>query len=332
MHVFLRILKCCFLMILTVSVLLCAVSCKDDYNEEYESKLARLIYEKQKLFDERDGLDSDMVKALGNTSYMSIVFVQLDSALYTDAYPAMSEGEVKIVGVMALSEDELPGGDGSITLAQYQELISVGWGNALYWDGVGELKDYLDRMTCLLENIGIALPKSVIFASGTYSLTYDAVLWEYGIENAVHSGEEELAFVEKNEPDGIWHPGRIGWRWLGKSTLLKKTVESEAGYALFEVTFDNSESSARTSFFPIKGDASDTNRVNVFCNMMASFRQSISAGEIEVYNIDDTRTRVIDYYENRRIIEAENDLRREAIDSEIRRIEAEITELYNQYH
>ena len=332
MNVFFKMLKIGVLFVLVASVALFSISCKSGYDEEYEAKLAELIYQKQKLFDERDRLEPDMIERLGNTSYMSIVFVQLDSALYTDAYPLMSAGDVKLVGVMALSEDELPGTDGNITVAQYEELISLGWGDALYWDGDGDLGAFLRGMQVLLADIGMPLPKSVIFAEEAYSLSYDSVLAEYGIENAVHSGEANLAYIEKSEPDGIWHPGRIGWRWIGKSTLLKKAVETESGYALFEVGFDNSESAVRTSFFPIAGDSGDSNRVSIFGNMMQSFKSSVAAGDIEVYNITDTRARVCAYYEERRNIEAENESRREQLNSQIHRIEAEITELYNQYH
>lgn len=315
-----------------LSLILCAVSCGDDYNAEYERRLEELIYRKQQLIAERNGLDAEMQDALGNAAYMSFVFVGLDSALYTDVYPIMSDGEVKLVGVIALSQDELPGVEGNITLDQYEELILTGWGNALYWNGEGALSEFISEMRISLDDLGIALPKSIIFAEDSYSQSYDQLLLECGIENAVHSGEEDLHYIEKNEPEGVWHPGRIGWRWIGKSTSLKKNVEADNGYALFEVGFDNSEESSRTSFFPVEGDASDSNRVSVFANMIKTFKTSVAAGKIEVYNIDDTRERVENYYTLRKAMETENDKKRAEIELQLDEISRRITELYNEYH
>ena len=324
--------KICILFVVTVSLILFMASCGDDYNAEYERKLEELIYRKQQLTAERESLDPDMEEALGNASYMSFVFVGLDSALYTDVYPIMSEGEIKLVGVMAFSKDELPGMEGKITVEQYGELIISGWGTALYWNGDGNLEEFISEMRILLGDSGIDLPKSIIFAENSYTQTYDQFLADYGIENAVHSGEEDLHYIDKSEPVGVWHPGRIGWRWIGKSTSLKKNVEADNGYALFEVGFDNSEESSRTSFFPIEGDSGDGNRVTVFTNMINTFKASIASGKIEVYNIDDTRDRVENYYTLRKEIETKNAIRREQIDAQLDEISRSITELYNEYH
>ncbi len=331
----LEILKMFLLVAIALSVVLALIFLfgeRDDKaaSEEYESKISELVYKKQQLLKARDSLDSDMEKELGNTSYMSLIFTQLDSALYTDVYPAMSEGDIKLVGVMAFSTEELPGLEGNITLAQYNELILLGWGNALYWDGEGELEDFITEMEGKLTALDIQLPKTMMFKKDFYDASYDSLLSERGINNAVHGGE--LKIVESSKPDGVWHPGYIGWRWIGKSTLLKKTVEDEGGYALFEIAFDNAKENTHTSYFPIEGEVNDSNRPSVFVNMMNIFKRSISAGEIEVLNIDDTREKVEKYHADREAREAENELVREEINAQILDVERAMADLYDEYH
>ena len=337
-----RMLKIGVFMLIISSLVTSLVGCRllsdkqKSYNNEYEKKLSELVYEKQMLINEKNGLDSDMENKLGNASFMSLVFAELDDALYNVVYPMMSpdeEGAVELVGVMALSPDELPGMEGNVTLDEYNELISHGWGAALYWDGHGELADFVTDMQSLLSALDIDMPSSVIFAKGAYTSSYDEVLADCGIENAIHSGEEEMKFVEKNDPDGIWHPGRIGWRWVGESTRLKQTVEKNDGYALFEIGFDNSEDKSHTSFFALAtAEETDQQRQEKFRNMLDSFRASIAAGKIEVCNIDDARSRYASYYDNKDTLEAEKAARLAEIESAINDVTRRMTELYNEYY
>ena len=231
-----------------------------------------------------------------------------------------------------LSVDELPGGEGNITLAEYSELIGLGWGSALYWNGEGELSDFIAAMSELLSALDIDLPKSLMFKKDTYLSSYDALLSESGIENVIQSGDDDMKIVESTEPLGVWHPGYIGWRWVGTSTRLKSTIISDGGYALFEIAFNNAEEYTHTSYFPIEGEVNDSNRTRVFQNMMTNFINSIEAGEIEVLNIEDTRAKVEAYYIARAEREAANEIRREQIKDEIQEIERQMTLLYDEYH
>ena len=330
-----RMFKACVLLLVAVSLTLSFASCKrSSYNAEYEKKLADLIYENQMLINEKNQLDSVMEKELGNASFMSFVFVEIDAELYTDVYPMMSaENEADLVGIVALSEDELPGMTGNISIDQYNELISAGWGNALYWNGEGELADFIERMQTLLGGMEIELPQNIIFASGVYTKAFDEILLQHGIENAVHSGEEELRYIEQSNPDGVWHPGRIGWRWLGESTRLKQRVETDYGYALFEINFGRSAEDSRTSFFSIDGESeNDEQRREKFERMLNSFRTSMEAEKIDVCRIEDTRTRFELYFERLAVLTEEKEKRLAEIDSLINDVTRRMTELYNEYY
>jgi hypothetical protein len=270
---------------------------------------------------------------------MSILFVDLDSAIYTEAFPIMSkqdEEDVAIVGVLALSEDELPGLDGNLTLPEYNALTDAGWGSALYWNGEKELEGFIIDMHTLLDSVGVDFPDSMVFAYGTYSSEYDATLLMHGIENAVHSGEENLSYIESADPDGVWHPGRIGWRCIGSSanssTQLKNDVEADGGYALFEIGFDNSPEKYETSFFPVAGNEQDADRVGKFRNMIASFKQSVKNGRMVVDHVGNARDTFDSCYESRARAEEDSKLRLAKIEEELDKIRRQMTDLYNQYH
>lgn len=329
-----KMLKMSVVLAVIASFLLSLWGCTPDENPEYERQVSRLIHQKQQLTTEKYNLANNMEKELGNTSYMSLVFTQLPEALYNEVYPVMAEGEVKLVGVMAFSENELPGLEGKITVEEYEELISVGWGNALYWNGETKLVDFLSDMQLLLGEIDVAFPRTVMFGPALYSTEYDAVLEEYGIENAIHDAEGDSEIVEDENPDGIWRPGCIGWRCIGISTRLKKFVQTNGGYALFEIAFnsENTPKNVQTSYFPIHGDTNDSNRTDVFVNMVNNFKSSIKEGEIEVFNVDDTRAKVARYYSEKSRIEAENAARSEEIDEMLHQLDRQITELYAKYH
>ena len=333
------VLKPFILIVIILSVLLSFASCKRDLEEEYEQKLAVLLHEKQRLENERERILNSLDNEFSKPSYMSLLFMNLDSAIYTEVFPIMSaqdENDIALVGVMALSENELPGLVGKLTLSEYNALVASGWRSALYWNGEKELGAFIDDMIATLDVLGMELPDSLVFAYGAYSSECDETLLSRGIKTAVHSGEEGLSYVDASRPDGIWHPGRIGWRCVGasanSSTKLKDKVETDGGYALFEIGFDNSSDKYETTFFPVADNEQDADRVDKFRNMVSSFKQSVRKGRISVDGIGDTRAAFESHYVSRANAEESNRLRLAQIEQELTVIRQQITDLYNQYH
>ena len=296
---------------------------------EYDAKFDKLAHQKQQLLYELDKLGPDSADKLGNTSYMSFVFTTVDAPLYTDAYPIMSSGNFKLSGVMALSETELPGLSGKITNEQFADLLANGWCTALYWDGTGELATYLDSMKAILAEREIEFPKSVMFKNGTYKLEYDELLLANGIKNAIQSGDAGLPTRESTEPDGIWHPGYIGWKASGR-TNLKLTIEKDGGYALFEISFNNSPENTVTSYFELEGE-SENSRTDAFKKMVNLFKTSIEAGDIEVIGTDEVRAKVEKYYGDLSDSDRENIEIRRQLNEQIADIDRQMTQLYHEY-
>ena len=301
---------------------------KDKGYSEYEAKLDKLTLRKQQLLAQLDKLGPDMDKALGNTSYMSLLFTTLDSALYTSAHPVMAEGSNDIVGIMALSPTELPDLEGKITKKQFDTLLALNWGTALYWNGEGDLEDYILQMQVLLDEHRIDFPTTMAFKSKTFKLEYDEILLKYGIKNALHGDDAGLPIRVQTEPTGVWHPGYIGWKASG-SSLLKRQVEGEGGYALFEISF--SQDNSATAYFDVSGETEGA-RAESFRKMINLFKSSVRSGAVEVLSTEQTRAKVEKYYSERSSIEIENAQARQQINAEIVEIERQMTELYHEYN
>jgi outer membrane murein-binding lipoprotein Lpp len=298
---------------------------------EYDAKYDKLAFKKQQLQAELDKLGPDMEKRLGNTSYMSFLFTTLDSALYTSAHPVMAEGSTDLVGILGLSPNELPGMEGKITVKEYETLIFLKWGTAIYWNGEGDLDEYLTTMETLLDEHEIDFPETVAFKNGVYRSEYDAVLEAHGIRNAIHNGEGGLAIRVEGDPEGIWHPGIVGWKAGMSATLLKRSVESEGGYALLEINFIATAENSAYSYFEIEGEEANT-RLDSFRKMITLFKTSVNSKNIEVLTVEETRAKVEKYYSERTVIEIENAQKRAELNAQIAEVERQMTELYYEYN
>ena len=297
-------------------------------DKDYTEKMMKLVEKKQKLLLELEKLDSDTDKVLGNTSYMSLLFTTLDSALYTSAHPVIAEGSNDIVGIMALSPTELPDLEGKITKKQFDTLLALNWGTALYWNGEGDLEDYILQMQVLLDEHRIDFPTTMAFKSKTFKLEYDEILLKYGIKNALHGDDAGLPIRVQTEPTGVWHPGYIGWKASG-SSLLKRQVEGEGGYALFEISF--SQDNSATAYFDLSGETEGA-RTESFRKMINLFKSSVESGTVEVLSTEQTRSKVEKYYADLSLSRLESEQKRQQINEKIADIDRQITELYHVYN
>jgi hypothetical protein len=169
------------------------------------------------------------------------------------------------------------------------------------------------------------------FKPGTYKGEYDDVLALFGIRNAIHSGETGLPHRVSGAPEGVWHPGAVGWKAGMSATLLKRQVEAEGGYAILEINFNTSLENAAYSFFDVPGETAGT-RIESFRTMINLFKMSVKMGDIEVLNLDKTREKMEKYYSERTEIELQHAQRRKEINIELQDIERRMTELYVEYH
>ena len=329
-------------------MLLSLVACKDDEDEiakakEYQIKLSALNLEKQALLDEKHVLRNGMTAAIGHNAYMSFVFLAVDEGLYHDVLPIFEDSDIKLAGVIAFSEDEIPGMDGNLTLDQYGEMLGLGWTSTLYWKGPHEeataeeayieLCGFIETMRAKLADISIDMPNTMVFAPGAYTVDYDEYLESCGIITVLHDGDNDFGLIASDDPEGVWHAGIIGWRDLSRSTRLKRKVELNGGYSAFMIGFDNHEDNYATSFYPIDGESTlNGERVAVFARMIDKFRSSIQADKIHVTGIDEAREGMTAYYDARDAYLLSSEQRCAEIDILLRDVERRILELYDEYY
>ena len=335
-------------LIITILLTLAACSDKTDVRgEEYEMKRAELQLEKQRYIDERYALRMGLDEYTGHHSYMSFVFVSLDSALYTEIFPLFHDNDQPLKGVMALSLDELPDMDGNVTMEEYDELSMLGWESAVYWtgpvaddgesvsdeDATSQLSSYLTELESELEAIGIDMPASIVMPCRVSEGAYEATLETFGIENILHDYENRDDLVSGDKPEGVWHSGVLGWRDLTRSTRIKRTIEAGGGYASFMITFDNSPENYDTSFFAIDGESTvNGERRVVFSRMLDKFRDSIKYDQIGVVGISEARDKIDAYHDIKDGYLTYSELRTEELNALIEDVDRRLFALYQEYY
>ena len=337
--------------LLIVAALLALASCgkKDDVRSlEYELKLAELNAKKYECEDEIYLLESGMRAAIGHNSYMSFIFLGVDSGIYDDILPIMESDDMAFTGVLCFFEDELPGMEGNITLEQYADLVDRGWETAWYWrgaadgdDGSADLEVFLSAMETefseRLGDIDSEFPTSIVFDAGVYLPEYDIILERHGVKNAVCDGEDDVELVTDVVPEGIWHTVAIGWRNLQKSIKLRNAILSDGGYASFKISFDRGEDDFDTSFYAIEGEMVDigdnmnSTRVAKFKSMLAKFNRSVKDGDMCIAGISKTRSDMEIYYPQRDSYIANKDARIAELQAIIDDVEKRKAELYREY-
>ena len=146
-----------------------------------------------------------------------ILFTQLEPRVYELCYPIMKEHE--FTGVLALSEQQLPGAENCMTEEQFEELLDAGWSVCVRFDDSAQLNTQWNALKKKLKNFNIDAPTTVYFADGIYDSGLDATIEKCGFTIAIHHGEEGLPLVQKNDETGIWHLGAVGIR--GKEPRLR---------------------------------------------------------------------------------------------------------------
>lgn len=338
-----RLLKLAAIFAIALAMLVALISCKEDdsdRNDEYDRKLTELTLEKRDLMNQIYHINNGEREAIGHNSYMSFLFLSADVGIYNDILPTFEEGDMKLIGTICFSEDELPGMEGNISVEQYEELKTLGWSCALYWTGapnedseaeIADLAAFLDNMRASLSRLDIEMPDSILFGVGRFSLEYDELLESYGIKNAIHDGEDEPTPVSNDKPDGIWHSSAIGWR-DPRATRLKAYIELHGGFSSFKVGFDNSEESYATSYYPIDGESTLNGvRTEVFARMIAAFKLSLLDGKIHVNTVSGTRVDMEKYFYDKEKYAEDSKKRKDELNAMIADVENRIFALYEEY-
>ena len=286
--------------------------------ESHEFRLAR-----QNLTIEYENIEKYTLNRLADGSFMGIVFRNADIQLYTSAFPQMSDREHPIVGMVCLRKGDLPGSEGAITREQFDEIMSAGWDTALFFDGEGELEDFLIDMRQVLGDAGFDMPKTVLFEKNAYLSSYDSVLHTYGIENAMHHGDDKKVIIESDVDGKIWHPGALAWNTKGFSASMLAELANVGGVAYFEVEFN-------TDSYQLLYDANKDDRTAAFGRMLSIIESYIEMDKLESVSISKAKEGRIEYLSAREGLLEEVAIRKQEILDEIKVIDAKISEIYKK--
>lgn len=290
----------------------------------YDKESRELIVKKQNLQLEYANVEKYTLNRIADASYLGIVFTELDKQLFDHVYPMFANREIPLVGMMCLSKDQLPGGEGLITRAEYDIIRTAGWDTALYWDGEGILREYIVEMKQLFSERNLEFPKTIVFASQKYAIEYDRLLKEHGFLHVIHHGEGNLSIVDRSVDDALWHPGMISWNTKGVSNDLLSNLIITGGVTMFEVNF----SGGNEILFDFKNSA----RVAAFNRMLNVIEGCALDDELVVTDIENAKKKREFYLQAKEESQEDIAARKAEILVEIDKIDAEITAIYNKYH
>ncbi len=302
----------------------------EERNAEYEDLLAILTDKVDSLESDIRNIDNSVLHMPGG-SYLSLIFTELDERVFTELYPIMStetdedgntvSAKHKIEGTLALSEKDIPGMDGKITMEQYDILTSLGWSTSLYYSGEGDFSDFLRTMQDKLSLCGIQMPGSVVFAHEKFKKEYEPVMLELGINIALHNGDLNMRFIERNEPsDSVWHPGYLGWVH-DKSDNMAGTMANEFGVAALTVDFSK-EYGNNTSY---------VNSEKRFAKMISVFRKYEEEGTLAIVGPEQARENMLAYFRDKEDYVKETEIRKNDLRKEIEKYDREMIELYERF-
>ena len=86
-----------------------------------EEQLRPLRVEKTQLEQELEDLENEYNLMATGAGTVTVLFTDLDERIYTDIYPTMKE--YGFAGMLAISSDYLPDGEGRMTSEQIRELL-----------------------------------------------------------------------------------------------------------------------------------------------------------------------------------------------------------------
>lgn len=289
---------------------------------QFENDTRELVARKLDLEVEYANIEKIALDKLENGSYVGLLFSEINKELYT-LYSYHFKGKLSFGGTMCLSPGAMPGDEGCISLIQFYEMIGNDWQYAVYWDGEGELSEYLESAKLEFATYGIAFPDTVAFKSGSYSTVLDPVLATYGIKNVLHHGEESRKLVEMGVKDQIWRPGVLSWNTIGYSNAMLIEIINHGGIAFFEVNFSGGSE--------INYDPNNPDRVKGFGRMLATIQSCIDNDEIEVTDLATARLGRENYLSCEDEAMAYVDMLRAEIVREMNQIELDITNKYKEY-
>jgi len=256
-----------------------------------------LQQQREELVRERDGIDAQYAQQMRDGSTVEILFRELDAQIFTDIYPVMRENG--IIGILGISPIQSPGGEGQLSLDEYNRLMMDGWGTCLIYEqpesqpqqqqeeeeqGEAEEEETeqtlpqpqqtgtltFDQWYALVQqdllSKGCQMPTAIYFSDGDYDSSLDAQLLNNGIETVIVSMENGLSQAVEEVGSGIWHTAVMPWNYTGIMNDIDALTKMNGGNLSFTVSFS---------------DMWDAYEENSFARLMNNLSGRLTVGEPE---------------------------------------------------
>ena len=296
--------------------------------KEFEDRVRALNVEKNELRQKAEKLGKAVTDQLGAGACLPIVVYGTDVELYDLIFPLFGEnGDADVLpssGILALSPTELPDLEGRISRDQFDQIVDAGWQIAIYWDGEDDMIEYIDHMNIILNGLGVPSADTVLFKHGAYNTECDASLYQRGVRYVIHSGEENLEYIQTDVPEEgqVWRIGGVGWNTYGVSSVMLGSVLSTGGAVAFTVDF-----AAGTSAY----DGTNEACVASFGRMMERLNDSRYEKNLFITDLDMCEAIRRQYLSQAEEILGENSDFISQLEQMIEEIDARIAAIYNEY-
>lgn len=267
--------------LLVVLAIFCwRVSIKDSQNEKmyekWQEERRNLEIEHRAIETKLEKLDEDFYAIATPKATSQIIFTDLDSRVYTQAYPLLDKKEY--VGMLVFSEKNFPGEKGCITKKQYEELIKKGWSICVQWEEPEDAKTWWKDWEKKIKKLGNQSCEGVYCPKGTYDEKLDSILEELNFGYVIIEKEDKESPLQTGTKEDLWHIGAMGSMTSQPKKWLKEAVVQRAnvGY-LVSFSIENQIFEEET-----------------FGRMLSSFEEMVIAEELSILNVE----QMTDYREN----------------------------------
>lgn len=275
-----------------------------------EEQLRPLTIKRQKLKQQLEELEKKYEAERRPRATTQILFTEPDARVYELCYPIMKE--YKLTGVIALSEERLPGVEGCMSEEQLKELIQAGWSICARFDNATRLGTQWTSLKKEFKKYNLDEPNTVYLASGVYNKGLDATIEQCGFTIVVHHGEEGLPIVQSNDEAGLWHLGSVGIKGHEPRLRFTEAIEGKAnvitlvGFSLAEEMYVEKS----------------------FRSMISSCSQYVAKDELIVGSMEDARAHFKDRSTEVGEIDKQEYLQqKQVLDAQLVEVEKEIEKL-----
>ena len=300
--------------------------------EERDSVIEPLEMKRAMLRRELSALENDLALSLPNGSTVTTVCTDLDVRLYDILFPIyegvaddQNPGTLKIVGTMCLSEKEMPGIDGNISLNQYNEMIDAGWSTVLFVskENAKNLTAYVNSMKERLDALSMSMPNALYFELNAYSMNLDDEILSLGFKSVMHHKEHGLPLFGTDTAPELWRVGCINWNSGDTVTIFGQLV-STSGHLVITYSFDRT---IKEDHFPpeIYGAYYSFNK------MLSMFRVNSENGNLEVGNVEAGRENYAEYEKVHIEMLIIQEARRLMLEEQIAQLDDMIFDIYRNY-